>query len=42
MEYYINRVYEHYEVFDNYGKFLFSADSVKEAKEMLKLFSEAA
>ncbi len=30
MDYTINRVYEHYEVFDCYGRFLFSADSYNE------------
>ena len=36
MEYTINRVFEHYEVYSPYGKFLFSADSYNEAIALLQ------
>jgi len=36
MEYVIKRVFEHFEVYDSYGAFLFSADSYNEAAALLE------
>jgi len=41
MEYVINRVFEHYEVYSGYGEFLFSADSYNEAVALLEELSAA-
>jgi hypothetical protein len=40
MSYDIIRVYEHFEVCDSFGRFLFSADSVAEAKRLLERMEE--
>ena len=40
--YTIRRVMEHVLVYDQSGKFLFSADSEREAREELKEYAESA
>lgn len=35
MDYTINRVFDHYEVLDSFGQFLFSADNMNEIVEEL-------
>ena len=38
----VRYIYGHYQVYDNQGKFLFSADSEREAREELREYEEFA
>jgi len=35
MDFRIKRIKEHFEVYDNLGRFLFSADDMREVKELI-------